>query len=431
MILKGSQRAGGRQMALHLLNGEQNEHVDVHQVRGFIADNVLGALNEAYALSKGTQCKQFMYSLYLNPPPDQNVDTDTFERTIDQIEERLGLTGQPRVVVFHEKEGRRHAHCVWSRIDIDQMKAINMSHDRQKLNRFSKSLYLEHGWKLPEGFKNKDKGNPLNFTRDQWQQAKRIGRNAADIKEELQECWAISDSKKGFENALKEHGYILAKGDKRSYVVIDHFGEIYSLPRQLGQKKKDLEARLGKAVKLQSVDEAKKELSKQLSSIYIKYRNDLDIHHKKEQVPLLTQKQELNAAHKKMRESLESYQNKRWQDEELNRASRVRHGFKGLWDKLSGRYWKVRKQNEQEAYACYLRDQKQKDELIQKQLAQRQQLQNLMLQLREKQEEERKNLIKDFSHIKIEETERHPDQTRATENDLSIDQNYDGPELEM
>jgi hypothetical protein len=26
------------------------------------------------------------------------------------------LNGQPRVIVFHEKNGRRHAHCVWSRI---------------------------------------------------------------------------------------------------------------------------------------------------------------------------------------------------------------------------------------------------------------------------------------------------------------------------
>ncbi len=73
MILKGNQRAGGRQMAVHLLNGEQNEHVNVHQVRGFIASDVLGALNEAYALSKGTQCKQFMYSLSLNPPQDERV----------------------------------------------------------------------------------------------------------------------------------------------------------------------------------------------------------------------------------------------------------------------------------------------------------------------------------------------------------------------
>ena len=33
-------------MALHLQNGEQNEHVNVHEVRGFIASDVLGALND-------------------------------------------------------------------------------------------------------------------------------------------------------------------------------------------------------------------------------------------------------------------------------------------------------------------------------------------------------------------------------------------------
>lgn len=35
--------------------------------------------------------------------------------------------GQPRAVVFHEKENRRHCHVVWSRIDTEAMKAIPMS----------------------------------------------------------------------------------------------------------------------------------------------------------------------------------------------------------------------------------------------------------------------------------------------------------------
>ncbi|MGY8814170.1 MAG: relaxase/mobilization nuclease domain-containing protein, partial [Gammaproteobacteria bacterium] len=221
MILKGNQRAGGRQMAIHLLNGEQNEHVNVHEVRGFMAGNVLGALNEAYALSKGTQCKQFMYSLSLNPPQDEKVSIQTFEETLDRVEKKLGLEGQPRVVVFHEKEGRRHAHAVWSRIDTTQMKAINIAFPKRKLNDISKSLYLEHGWQLPEGFKNKDKKNPLNYTRSEWQQAARIGRRPADIKRELQENWSASDSKKSFMNALRESGYSLAWGDRRGYVAVD------------------------------------------------------------------------------------------------------------------------------------------------------------------------------------------------------------------
>ena len=40
MILKGNQRGGGRQMALHLLNGHQNEHVEVMEVRGFVSEDV-------------------------------------------------------------------------------------------------------------------------------------------------------------------------------------------------------------------------------------------------------------------------------------------------------------------------------------------------------------------------------------------------------
>ncbi|NKC13552.1 MAG: hypothetical protein GKR94_15560 [Gammaproteobacteria bacterium] len=103
MILKGNQRAGGRQMALPLLNGEQNEHVNVHEVRGFIASNVLEALNEANALSKRTQCRQFMYALSLNPPQDERVSIETFEATLNRVEKKLGLEGS-RVSLYSTKK---------------------------------------------------------------------------------------------------------------------------------------------------------------------------------------------------------------------------------------------------------------------------------------------------------------------------------------
>ena len=396
MILKGNQRGGGRQMALHLLNGEQNEHVRVHQIRGFIADDVLGALNEAYAISKGTRCKQFMYSLSLSPPSDVNVPASVFEDTLRRIEEKLRLSGQPRVVVFHEKEGRRHAHCVWSRIDIDKMKAINMDHDRRKLNALSKTLYLEHGWKMPDGFKNKSRSNPLNFTRDQWQQAARIGRKAADIKRELQECWAVSDDRRSFEAALQENGYTLARGDRRGYVAVDYFGEVYSLSRQLETKKKDIQSRLGKPDALPSVEEAKAGMSKQLSPLFKRYADELAHHHKAQCETVLRQKRDMTERHRAEREKLENALKKRWQQEERDRASRVRKGFKGLWDKLSGRYWKIRKQNEQEAWSAHQRDQKLREEQVFAQLSQRQPLQEKITALHEQQDLERKALIRDL-----------------------------------
>jgi hypothetical protein len=98
-----------------------------------------------------------MYSLSLNPPENQKVPVAVFENALERVEKRLGLEGQPRVVVFHEKEGRRHAHCVWSRIDTENMKAINISHPKLKPQTIAKNLYLEHGWQMPEGFRDKSK----------------------------------------------------------------------------------------------------------------------------------------------------------------------------------------------------------------------------------------------------------------------------------
>lgn len=40
----------------------------------------------------------------------------------ETIERKLGLEGQPRAIVFHEKEGRRHAQAIWSRIDPGRIK---------------------------------------------------------------------------------------------------------------------------------------------------------------------------------------------------------------------------------------------------------------------------------------------------------------------
>lgn len=109
MILKGSQRSGAKALAAHLLNTEENDHVEVHTVTGFYSDDLTEAFKEIQAIGKGTRCKQPIFSVALNPPTDARVETKTFEQVIDRIAEATGLTGQPHVVVFHEKEGRRHA----------------------------------------------------------------------------------------------------------------------------------------------------------------------------------------------------------------------------------------------------------------------------------------------------------------------------------
>jgi hypothetical protein len=179
------------------------------------------------------------------PPAGEKVPVEVFEKALERIESKLGLAGQPRVVVFHEKEGRRHAHCVWSRIDLEAMKAINLPYTKRRLMNVAKALYLEHGWTMPKGFVDPKLKSPLNYTRAEWQQALRTRQNPKAIKAALQECWAVSDGRKAFEQALQERGYALARGDRRGFVAVDVYGEVYSLSRQLGIKAKDLKQRLG------------------------------------------------------------------------------------------------------------------------------------------------------------------------------------------
>ena len=65
MILKGSQRGGGADLAAHLMRTDDNEHVCLHELRGFAADNLRGAFKEAEAISRGTKCRQYLFSLSL------------------------------------------------------------------------------------------------------------------------------------------------------------------------------------------------------------------------------------------------------------------------------------------------------------------------------------------------------------------------------
>lgn len=406
MILKGNSRGGGRQMAAHLLNGEQNEHVTVHQVRGFLAATVSGALEEAYALSRGTQCQKYIYSLSLNPPPGENVPIEDFEKALKTIEDKLGLTDQPRVIVFHEKEGRRHAHCVWSRIKVDEMKAVNISHDRLKLQAVSRALYIEHGWTMPKGLINPDHKNPLTYTREEWQQAARTNRSAAAIKACFQECWAASDSRKAFESALGERGFFLAQGDRRGYVAVDVYGEVFSLTRQLGLKSKDLEKRLGKHTGLPTVEETKEKIGATVRGLFEKYRAELQKTHEQEMKPLLRIRKTMTEQHRKDRAAMKAYHEKRWNEEQKVRASRVRKGFKGLWDKLTFKYWSIRKANEKEAWQCHVRDRDERQDLIEVQLGRREELQAQFAEMRKRHEKEMQALAGDMAKMALPERER-------------------------
>ncbi len=397
MILEGNQRAGAAKMALHLMDDEENDHVEIHEISGFLSDDVYEAFHEMEASARGTKCDQFMFSVSLNPPHDEKVPIEYFEHALDEIEEKLGLENQPRIVVFHEKEGRRHAHCVWSRIDSDSMTAINLPFYKQKLNDISKDIYLKYDWNVPKGFLDKAYANPLNLSREEWQQAKRAQEDPRLLKSLFKNAWETSDSKQAYQNALKEHGFWLARGDRRGYVAVDYKGEIYSLSRWSDMKTKELKEKLGNPKDLPSIEEVKAEISQKMSPKVEEYIAETKKKISKDRQPLQKAITTLKERHSNERQELRTHQTQRWTQEETKRYERLPRGIAGLWHRITGKYQQIRKLNELETVRCERRDRNENQALIEKQLEERNRLQTHVQTKRENHQKTMRELREDIA----------------------------------
>ena len=338
MIPKGNQRAGGQQLATHLLNAYDNDSVKVVEVRGAIATDLHGAFAEWYAQAKGTRCTKYLYSLSINPDHTQGpFNRGHYDDFIRRSEDYLGLSGQPRAVVFHVKHGREHCHVVWSRIDTEKMKAVQLSHDHQKLRSVAQEYARDHNIKLPPGMQN-DRGKDRYADRDKQedlgdkQREERTGVSKAQRRREIAEAWHSSDSGRAFIRALEERAYYVARGDDCAYAVVDLYGEVSNLARQIdGVKTKALEARLGDREKLIDVATAQERAREQRQALLL---------HESQQKRRDPDKVELQATATLRREALQEAQDlRRAELDGRRKLLAARHGEerKALTDLQSAR----------------------------------------------------------------------------------------------
>lgn len=335
MIIKGSQRGGAKQLALHLLNDVDNDHVEIHAIEGFVSDNVTGALREIYAISRATKCKQFMFSLSLSPPHDAVVSNEDYEAAINDAAERLGLAGQPRIILFHEKQGRRHCHVVFSRINTQDMKGINLPFFKDRLNELSREIYLTHGWDVPKGFKDRKTSSKFNYNHVSYQEAKKAKRDPKAVKAILLECWQISDNRQSFEAALADKGFVLCRGDRRGFVVIDMNSKIYSLSRWIDQTSKTIRQKIGDPEYLPSVNEAVSAFA-QNADINAPLNKEQNSDFAQKLTALQKEKSRLVLRQRKERMALEQTQQTRKRDKAIMRQKSLRKGLTGLWDRVTG-----------------------------------------------------------------------------------------------
>lgn len=252
MVIKGNARGGAgggaAKLAAHLARTDTNEVMQLIETRGVMADDLHGALAEMEAVASGTRTKRPFYHASINTRADEVLTPEQRDQTIDRLEDALGLTGQPRVVVAHTKEGRAHHHVVWSRIDLDTMKAIPDSFNYRKHEQVSRDLEREFGHARVQGAHVERDGKPRperTPSHAEMQQAERAAMTPAERKAAVTELWQTTDSGQAFAAAIADQGWILARGDKRDFVFVDQLGAVHSLGSKSieGAKAKDVRAR--------------------------------------------------------------------------------------------------------------------------------------------------------------------------------------------
>lgn len=73
MIIKGFSITAGQRHAAHLLRTDENEHVFVHEVSGFVASDLHGAFKESESIARGTTCQQHLFSCAFAPPESASL----------------------------------------------------------------------------------------------------------------------------------------------------------------------------------------------------------------------------------------------------------------------------------------------------------------------------------------------------------------------
>jgi hypothetical protein len=263
IIINGGSRSGGAWWSRHLENEETNEQVQVIEYRHLSASTMRAAFYEMEALAAGTKCQNYFYQANINPRADEVLTPVQWREAVDTLEHNLGLTGQPRFIVQHEKEARVHQHVVWSRIDAENGVAISDSLTAQIHERTSRELEitfdLERGKSVLVPDRDFDRPDRRSKKWETFRGAD-TGIDPKVMKAELEAIRQRCDNGTSFRAALEESGaYVLARGDRRDYVIIDQFGDDHSLARRLDLRAAELRrfmADLDPSI-VPSVDEAK------------------------------------------------------------------------------------------------------------------------------------------------------------------------------
>ncbi|MDE2437620.1 MAG: relaxase/mobilization nuclease domain-containing protein, partial [Sphingomonadales bacterium] len=232
MIAKGTLHNNGAKLATYMTTGKEGERAELWQLRGFAAAAIGDAFRSVHVMAEATQCTKPFFHVQVRNPEGEELTRPQWERVADRIEAKLGYSGQPRAIAFHRDEasGHEHMHLAWSRIDDESMKLRPLPFFKLRLKEVSRELEQELGL---TPVRNVREGTVMAPGRSEEEQARRLDVDLQDVRKTIRTCYDHADSGKAFVAALAEHGLMLARGERRDFVVIDPAGGLHALGKRV------------------------------------------------------------------------------------------------------------------------------------------------------------------------------------------------------
>lgn len=243
MIAKGTAHAHGGRLGLYLITGKGDERAELRELRGFADRDIVSAFRSVHVMADATNCKQPFFHCQVRNPDGEHMTWEQWQLAADRIEGKLGLTGQPRAIAFHERDGHEHMHVAWSRIDEESMTAKPLPFFKLRLKDVCRELEIELD--LTRVRNTRAPAEPLAPKREEFEQAKRLELDPKVLRAEIRAAWESADNGPAFTQALRDRGFALARGDRRDYVVVDEGGGVHALGKRLvGQSAAEIRQRL-------------------------------------------------------------------------------------------------------------------------------------------------------------------------------------------
>jgi len=272
MVIKGKSCGHAKKLAQHLMRTDQNELIDILELdETYAAPTIEAALLEFQTLADHlTDAKHGLYEASLSPRDNETLTPGQWEQAVDILAEHLGLAGQPRIVILHQKKGREHVHAVFQRTDTDNKVVISDSFNYPAHEQAAREIEQTFGLEKTIGAhtREKDELRPEQaFSREDHQRAERSGIDAVAMKEQIASLYEEADTGRAFVRSLEENGFYLARGDKKNiFMVIDPQLETHKLSSTLkGIRMSEVKAMLHPltTANFETVDTCKKRILEQ------------------------------------------------------------------------------------------------------------------------------------------------------------------------